>query len=65
MREWAMESKDHGTLVGIFPLLISRSHFTLLEINERQRFIYHYDSLGNEHSDLKVWIRLLSKKCQN
>ena len=37
---------EHGqnTLVYVCPLHTNGNHFSLLEINERERKIYHYDS---------------------
>jgi len=35
----------HENLVSLFPLLQHGNHFSLLEINEKERCIYHYDSL--------------------
>lgn len=40
-------------MVGLFPLLLTNNHFTLLEINERTGHIYHYDSLCQKHSALQ------------
>ena len=38
--------KEHGqnTLVFVCPLHTNGNHFSLLEINDRERKIYHYDS---------------------
>jgi hypothetical protein len=35
-------------LVYFCPLSINNNHFTLLEINEQKRKIYHYDSMANK-----------------
>ena len=44
-------------LVCFFPLFQHQNHFSLLEINEREGFIYHYDSMGQgENADVKVCI---------
>jgi hypothetical protein len=38
-----------GTLLVYFcPLNTNNTHFTLLEINERERKIYHYNSMANQ-----------------
>ncbi|KAF4955446.1 hypothetical protein FGADI_4556 [Fusarium gaditjirri] len=53
MKMWAEEYKENGLVVGLFPLLLTNNHFTLLEINERTGHIYHYDSLCQKHSALQ------------
>ena len=48
---WSKANKVHGTavpLVYFCPLTRSSNHFTLLEINERDEKIYHYDSGADE-----------------
>jgi hypothetical protein len=37
-----------GTLLVYFCPLNRNHHFTLLEVNERERKIYHYDSMANQ-----------------
>ncbi|KAH6972690.1 hypothetical protein EDB80DRAFT_596098, partial [Ilyonectria destructans] len=55
---WHDEMEVQSPLVCIFPLLLHNNHFTLLEINERESCIYHYDSLGRrENADVKVRTR--------
>lgn len=54
MRMWAEEYRENGPVVGLFPLLLTNNHFTLLEINERTGHIYHYDSLCQKHFALQV-----------
>jgi hypothetical protein len=41
---------QHGknTLVHFCPINLNANHFTLLEINEREEKIYHYDSWASE-----------------
>ena len=36
-----------GPLVYFCPLNVNANHFTLLEINEHTKMIYHYDSMAN------------------
>jgi hypothetical protein len=36
-----------GPLVYFCPLNLNTNHFTLLEINEQMKMIYHYDSMAN------------------
>jgi len=50
VESWSTADKAHGTvpLVYFCPVNHSCSHFTLLEINERDERIYHYDSSANE-----------------
>jgi len=57
MAEWHRQVEAHSPLVCFFPLFEHQSHFSLLEINEREGFIYHYDSMGKgENADVKVRI---------
>lgn len=52
MKTWHDSDEE---LIGIFPLLLHNMHFSLLEINEREKCVFHYDSLGRSgHEDLKV-----------
>lgn len=45
-------------LVCFFLLYQHQSHFSLLEINEKEDLIYHYDSIGEaENVDVKVHIK--------
>ncbi|CVL08113.1 uncharacterized protein FMAN_14223 [Fusarium mangiferae] len=53
MKMWAEEYEENGPVVGLFPLLLTNNHFTLLEINERTGYIYHYDSFCQKHSALQ------------
>lgn len=46
------ESEDR--LVCFFPLFQNDNHFSLLEINQRDGRIYHYDSKGYKTSDIQV-----------
>ena len=41
------KSNSPRGLIYICPLNVYTDHFTLLEINEQTRMIYHYDSLPN------------------
>jgi Ulp1 protease family, C-terminal catalytic domain len=43
-----MPRHGQGVLVHFCPININTNHFTLLEINERQRAIYHYDSMATQ-----------------
>ncbi|CAG9949756.1 unnamed protein product [Clonostachys rosea f. rosea IK726] len=43
---WHNEVDDSAKLVSFFPLFQNQNHFTLLEVNERDDCIYHYDSLS-------------------
>jgi hypothetical protein len=43
---WHNEADDSAKLVSFFPLFQNQNHFTLLEVNERDDCIYHYDSLS-------------------
>ncbi|RSL38405.1 hypothetical protein CEP51_016922 [Fusarium floridanum] len=55
MAKWHRQVKAGTRLVCLFPLFQSQSHFSLLEINEREESIFHYDSMGEtENSDIKV-----------
>jgi hypothetical protein len=40
----AQEQYGQNILVHLCPLNVNSNHFTLLEINEREKGIYHYDS---------------------
>lgn len=44
-----------STLVCLFPLLFNDNHFTLLEINDREGYIYHYNSLRGSYKDVEVY----------
>jgi hypothetical protein len=56
MAEWHCQAEARG-LVCFFPLLQYQNHFSLLEINEREGSIIHYDSMGEgENTDIKVRI---------
>ncbi|RSL73881.1 hypothetical protein CEP54_000272 [Fusarium duplospermum] len=43
--QWRREGGEHP-LVYLFPLFQRKSHFSLLEINEGENSIFHYDSLS-------------------
>lgn len=53
IKEWNDAEKE-SRLVCFFPVLLHGNHFTLLEINQRDDSIYHYDSLGNQQGELEV-----------
>ncbi|KAM6516675.1 hypothetical protein FALCPG4_014850 [Fusarium falciforme] len=54
MAKWHRQVEAGTRLVCFFPLFQSQSHFSLLEINEREESIFHYDSMGEtENSDIK------------
>ncbi|KAH7304472.1 hypothetical protein B0I35DRAFT_151123 [Stachybotrys elegans] len=44
--EWHYETETTGPLVCFFPLFQRQNHFSLLEINERDMRLYHYDSMS-------------------
>ncbi|KAI3331115.1 hypothetical protein F4824DRAFT_508968 [Ustulina deusta] len=46
VKEWNSLKPEHR-LVCFFPLFQRENHFSLLEINQRDGFIYHYDSMGS------------------
>lgn len=53
--EWHSAFQDQIPLVYFFPLLQNNNHFSLLEINEREGCIFHYDSLSTQTNlDVKV-----------
>ena len=57
MAEWHRQVEAQTHLVYFFPLFQHQNHFSLLEINEREGSIYHYDSMGQgENADVKVCI---------
>lgn len=52
LRRWRKRIDDYkndleGPQVYICPLNVNANHFTLLEINEQTKMIYHYDSMAN------------------
>ncbi|CVK92439.1 uncharacterized protein FMAN_07335 [Fusarium mangiferae] len=48
-------SLETDALVWLFPFFQRGNHFSLLEINERDKKIYHYDSMTHrENSDIKT-----------
>ena len=57
MAAWHCQMEEQSPLVCFFPLFQYQNHFSLLEINEREGVIYHYDSMGKgENVDVKVRI---------
>lgn len=53
MEEWKNAEPDHR-LVCFFPLFQHGDHFSLLEVNYRDKAIYHYDSLKKAtYSEIK------------
>ncbi|KAI1416924.1 hypothetical protein F5Y13DRAFT_204285 [Hypoxylon sp. FL1857] len=53
IEEWnKAEIKNH--LICFFPLLQHDNHFSLLEINQQDNFIYHYDSKGYDTCDIQA-----------
>jgi hypothetical protein len=55
--EFISKSRNDQSLVWLFPIFQRNSHFSLLEIDERDSRIYHYDSMnGGVNSDVKVGI---------
>ncbi|KAI8691512.1 ULP-PROTEASE domain-containing protein [Fusarium sp. Ph1] len=54
MAKWHRQVGAGTRLVCLFPLFQDQSHFSLLEINEREESIFHYDSMGEtENTDIK------------
>lgn len=47
------EELDELKLVCFFPLLLHDEHFTLLEINDKDGFIYHYNSFKGSSKDTR------------
>jgi hypothetical protein len=56
LRRWRKKIDDYrcegkndleGPQVYICPLNVNANHFTLLEINEQTKMIYHYDSMAS------------------
>ncbi|KAI8681926.1 hypothetical protein NCS55_00446200 [Fusarium keratoplasticum] len=63
MAKWHRQVGAGTRLVCFFPLFQSQSHFSLLEINEREESIFHYDSMGEtEDSDIKVRREICEKE---
>ncbi|KAM5354951.1 hypothetical protein ACJ41O_001597 [Fusarium nematophilum] len=57
MAEWHHQAEARSRLVCFFPLFQHQNHFSLLEINEREGSIFHYDPMGEgENADVKVRI---------
>jgi hypothetical protein len=57
MAEWRCRVEPQSPLACFFPLFQHQNHFSLLEVNEREGFIYHYDPMGEgENADVKVRI---------
>ncbi|MFD2317080.1 Ulp1 family isopeptidase [Halomonas organivorans] len=52
--DWHNELEEPGCLISLFPLFQHHNHFSLLEVNERDNSIIHYDSMGSENPDIKV-----------
>lgn len=53
--EWRRQTKGRDRLIYLFPMF-QPNHFSLLEINEAENSIYHYDSWGRkENSTIKVF----------
>ena len=56
---WVRDSgRDSGIKIACFFSLFQRqNHFSLLEVNESEGCIYHYDPIGKEeNADIKVCI---------
>ncbi|KPA38771.1 hypothetical protein FLAG1_08395 [Fusarium langsethiae] len=55
LEEWRSMTEEQSWLICFFPLLQHENHFSLLEVNERERCVFHYDSLSKgECNDIKV-----------
>lgn len=52
LEQWRSEVEGSDRLVCLFPLFQRQNHFTLLEVNERDSSIYHYDSLSDGQSSI-------------
>ncbi|KAI0131061.1 hypothetical protein F4814DRAFT_456983 [Daldinia grandis] len=53
VEDWNVRGgNDH--LVCFFPLFLENTHFTLLEINQVDGFIYHYDAAGYKARHIKT-----------
>lgn len=50
----AWKKEANSPLVYFFPLYQHGNHFTLLEINEKEGYVYHYDSMSGDSTDVKV-----------
>ncbi|KAK7403727.1 hypothetical protein QQX98_010499 [Neonectria punicea] len=58
--EWHCQTEARDGLVCFFPLFQHDNHFNLLEINEREGSVYHYDSMSKgENVDIKVRVSIL------
>lgn len=53
LRDNDSSQRPQGGFVFLRPLCINSNHFTLLEVNEREGMIYHYDSLANRSGRTK------------
>ncbi|KAM5349963.1 hypothetical protein ACJ41O_006468 [Fusarium nematophilum] len=54
MADWQHQGGASSRLVCFFPLFQRQNHFSLLEINEREGSIFHYDPVGEgENADVK------------
>lgn len=47
LRDNDNSQRTQDGFIFLCPLCVNTNHFTLLEINEREGMIYHYDSLSN------------------
>ncbi|OAQ60179.1 hypothetical protein VFPPC_10610 [Pochonia chlamydosporia 170] len=45
LKKWRKETKEGVKLVAFFPLFQHNNHFSLLEIDDGDKCLYHYDSL--------------------
>jgi hypothetical protein len=52
LAKWREKIEDmrqqHQKTIHICPLYINGNHFTLLEVNDRERAVYHYDSMATQ-----------------
>jgi hypothetical protein len=54
IEKWQSEAETPG-LICLFPIFQRGNHFSLLEINEKEGSIYHYDSLSDgQNTDIMV-----------
>lgn len=55
LRKWRKENTQEVNMVSFFPLFQNNNHFSLLEINDGTKCLYHYDSLPTTaNSDVRV-----------
>ncbi|KAK3187224.1 hypothetical protein K4F52_004128 [Lecanicillium sp. MT-2017a] len=59
VERWHSQDTEATTLVCLFPLFLHSNHFSLLEVNEQEETVYHYDSMSSgENEDVKEACKL-------